>query len=131
MFWNLTTLIVTAVAAVAFYWLGPKFVAAFKSFDEENRSRIEDERRDRGDGSAHVRHTLKVAEEQVEEIVEIADSDPRTGTPVTRYAFEGIIFASREEAEQTRALRIGEIARGFYRELPAALAARRRGEQLN
>lgn len=130
MFWNLTTLIVTAVAAAAFYWLGPKFIAAFKSFDEENRSRIEDERRDRGDAAAHVRHTLKVAEEQVEEILEFPESDPRTGTPVTRYAFEGIIFASREEAEKARALRIGEIARGFYRELPAALAARRRDGRL-
>jgi len=130
MFWNLTTLILTAVAAAAFYWLGPKFVAAFKRFDEENRSRIEDERRDRGDGAAHVRHTLKVAEEQVEEIVEFAESDPRTGTPATRYAFEGEIFASRAEAERARAIKIGEIARGFYRELPAALAARRRDGRL-
>ena len=83
-----------------------------------------------GDGSAHVRHTLKVAEEQVEEIVEIVQSDPRTGTPVTRYAFEGEIFAARAEAEKARAVKIGEIARGFYRELPAALAARRRDGRL-
>ncbi|MDR3526386.1 MAG: hypothetical protein P4L57_03835 [Rhizomicrobium sp.] len=131
MFWNLTTLILTAVAAAAFYWLGPKFVAAFKRFDEENRSRILDERRDRGDGSAHVRHTLKVAEEQVEEIVEVRESDPRTGTPVIRFAFEGEVFATRAEAERVRAIKIGEIARGFYRELPAALAAKRHGERLN
>lgn len=130
MFWNLTTLIATALCAVAFYWLAPKLVTAFRQFDTDNRSRIENERRDRSDAAAHVRHTLKVAEEQVEAILEFPESDPRTGTPVTRYAFEGQIFASRHEAEKVRATKIGEIARGFYRELPAALAARRRGEQL-
>lgn len=131
MFWNLTTLLLTALAAAGFYWLGPKFVAAFRRFDAENRARIENERRDRGDAAAHVRHTIKVAEEQVEEIVEFQESDPRTGTPATRYVFEGEIFSTRAEAEKIRAQKIGDIARGFYRELPAALAARRRGEQLH
>ena len=131
MFWNLTTALITIFAAGLFAWFGPRWLSAFQRFDAENRSRIEDERRDRGDHAAHVRHTLKIAEEQVEEILALQQSDPRTGTPVTRYAFEGTIFATREEAEQIRATKIGEIARGFYRELPEALAARRRGEQLN
>ena len=37
------------------------------------------------------------------------------------------IFASREEAEEMRAQRIGTVARRFYEELPAALMGR--GEQ--
>ena len=131
MFWNLTTTLITICAAGLFACFGPRWLKAFQRFDAENRGRIEEERRDRGDHAAHVRHTLKIAEEQVEEILALQQSDPRTGTPVTRYAFEGTIFATREEAEQIRATKIGEIARGFYRELPEALAARRRGEQLN
>ena len=130
MFWNLTTALVTVCAAAVFAWYGPRWLAAFQRFDAENRTRIEDERRDRGDHAAHVRHTMKVAEEQVEEIVEVQQSDPRTGTPVIRYAFEGEVFATRGEAEKIRASKIGDIARGFYRELPAALAARRQGERL-
>ena len=47
----------------------------------------------------------------------------RTGT-VTHYIFEAEAFASREEAEEMRARRIGAVARRFYEELPAALTAR-------
>ena len=130
MFWNLTSVTLTLLAAVAVYWLGPKVLAAFKRFDAENQDRIENEWRDRRDATAHFRHTLGVAGEQVEEIQEITTSDPRTGTPVKRYLFEGEAFFSRDAAEQARAQRIGDIARGFYRELPAALAARRQDGRL-
>ncbi len=125
MFWNLTDLVLFVLGASLLYWLGPKFVAAFKRFDDENRARIEGELQDRRDRSAHVRHTLAVAGEQVEEILEIAESDPRTGTPTTRYVFEGERYATRDEAEKVRAEKIGDIARGFYQDLPRALTARR------
>jgi hypothetical protein len=125
MFWNLTTATLFLLAAGLLFWLGPKIAAAFKRFDEENRARIEGQIRDRRDHTAHIRHTLEVAEEQVEEIVEVNEADSRTGTPVKRYAFEGIWYATRDEAEKIRAERIGDIARGFYRELPYALIARR------
>lgn len=131
MFWNLTTGTLIAVAAILFYWLGPRLSAAFKRFDEDNRARIESQIRDRRDHTAHVRHTLEVAQEQVEEILEITEPDPRTGTNVKRYVFEGVVYAVRDEAERVRAQKIGDIARGFYRDLPAALAARRSDGRLN
>jgi len=131
MFWNLTTLILTLLAAIVAYWLGPKAVAAFKRFDAENHARILAERDDRRDAAAHIRHTLNVAQEQVDEILEVSESDPRTGTAVKRYVFEGETYFTRDEAEKIRAQKIGDIARGFYRELPAALAARKRDGRLS
>ena len=131
MVWNLTTVVVITLAGVLLYWAWPRLTAALKRFDEDNRDRIVSQWQDRRDGSAHVRHTLAVAEEQVEAVVAVADRDPRTGTPVTRYSFEGIWYATREEAETVRAQKIGDIARGFYRDLPHALAARRRDGRLN
>jgi hypothetical protein len=131
MFWNLTTAVLTVIAALALYWLGPKIVNAFKRFDDENRDRIESEWRDRRDHAAHFRHTLEVAQEQVDEILEVGETDPRTGTPVKRYVFEGVRYATRDEAEYVRAEKIGDIARGFYHDLPAALAARKGDGRLN
>lgn len=131
MTWDLTTVTLIAIGAVALYWLWPRLAAALKRFDADNRERIVRDWQDRRDASAHVRHTLEVAEEQVETIVEVKDIDPRTATPVTRYSFEGVWYATRDEAEQVRAQKIGDIARGFYRDLPAALAARRRDGRLN
>jgi hypothetical protein len=125
MFFNLTNVLLLLLAAGLFYWLAPRVVAAFKRFDAENRSRIEDEMRDRRDRNAHIRHTLAVAGEQVEEITEVSESDPRTGTPVVRYVFEGERYATRDEAEKVRAEKIGRIAMGFYQDLPRALTARR------
>ena len=131
MLWNLTNVTLIIVAALGLYWLWPRLTAAFKRFDEDNRARIERQWRERGDRDAHIRHTLDVAEEQVEAIVEVRETDPRTGSPVTRYAFEGVWYASRDEAEAVRAQKIGDIARSFYRDLPAALAARRHDGRLN
>jgi len=125
MFWNLTTTALFVVAALVLYRLWPVISTALKRFDAQNRDRIENQRRDRWDRLAHFRHTLDVAQEQVEEITEVLDTDPRTATPVTRYVFEGVWYAERDEAERVRAQKIGDIARGFYRDLPAALAARR------
>jgi len=62
--------------------------------------------------------SLDVAEQQVEEIQEI-----KAGT-ATHYLFEAQVFATREEAEEMRAQRIGSVARRFYEELPAALMGR-------
>jgi hypothetical protein len=92
-----------------------------KKFDAENRARIEREARDRNDANAHIRHALEVADEQVEEIQEI-----RVGS-VTHYLFEAEVFATRQEAEEMRARRVGVVARRFYEELPSALMARGEG----
>lgn len=103
------------LAAIAFY----KFaLPRLKRFDEANVARIVQQERDKSDGNAHFRHALDVANEQVEEVQEI-----RTGD-VTHYVFEAQAFATRDEAEEMRARRVGVVARRFYEELPVALMSR-------
>ena len=97
---------------IAFYRYG---IPMLKRFDQANIARIAREQRDRAEPNAHIRHALEVAEEQVEEIQEI-----KVG-PAIHYLFEAEVFATREEAEEMRARRIGTVARRFYEELPAAL----------
>ncbi len=108
------------------YWLG-----ALKRFDTENLARQEEERLDRRDPLAHFKHTLRIAGEEVEEVREIVEPDERTGDPVTRYIFGAEKFATREEAEEARNIVVVAKARIFYRNLPAALAARRGKNKLN
>jgi hypothetical protein len=98
---------------------------ALKRFDDENVARIERQARDKQDPSAHIRHALETAEEQVEPVTEV-----RTGDSV-QFLFETQLFSTRDEAEETRALRIGTIARRFYAELPQALAGRESREPLS
>jgi hypothetical protein len=103
------------LAALLFWRYG---VPRFRRFDEENVKRIVQQEQDKRDPTAHIRHALDVAAEQVEEVQEIT-----TGS-ITRYLFEAEVFATREEAEEMRARRIGTVARRFYDELPAALMGR-------
>jgi hypothetical protein len=121
---RLFTVAAALLVAIVVVRLWPRILAALKRFDAQNVARIRQEQVDRGDQLAHFRHTMGTAEEQVEEIFEISELDPRTATAVTRYVFEGERYATRWEAEKARAQKIGDIARGFYRELPAALAHR-------
>lgn len=79
---------------------------------------------------AHFRHTIARAEEQIEDVIEITIADTRTGTPVTRFLFESEQFATRSDAERVRAEKVRKLARDFYVELPAALAARREDGKL-
>jgi hypothetical protein len=118
------------VAAIIAYRFKKPVLDALKRFDDTNRARIEGEIRDRSDGLAHFRHTLRVAEEQVEQVSEIEVADERTGQPITRYIFEGERFADRREAERARAEKVRALARGFYMELPSALAARKEDGKL-
>jgi hypothetical protein len=113
------------LAGILFYRYHRQIFAALRRFDLQNRIRQEQEYRDRQDSLAHFRHTLKRAEEQVEDIGEITLSDVKTGTAVTRYLFEGERFATKKDAENARADKVRALARKFYMELPAALAARR------
>ena len=103
------------LAALLFWRYG---VPRFRRFDEENVKRIVQQEQDKRDPTAHIRHALDVAAEQVEEVQAI------TTGGITRYLFEAEIFASRAEAEEMRARRIGTVARRFYEELPAALMGR-------
>lgn len=103
------------LACILFYRFGLPW---FQRFDARNAARIAREERDKSDANAHIRHALEVAEEQVEEVQEIKVGD------VTHYLFEAQVFATRDEAEEMRARRIGVVARRFYDELPAALMSR-------
>jgi hypothetical protein len=123
----MSRLVATAIfllAAIILLRFWPRILAWLRQFDAANVARIRQEQVDRSDQLAHFRHTIGTAEEQVEDVSEITELDPRTASSVTRYVFEGERFATRWEAEKVRAQKIGDIARGFYRELPAALAHR-------
>jgi hypothetical protein len=103
------------LVCIGFYRYG---LPILKRFDQANVARIAREQRDRAEPNAHVRHALEVADEQVEEVQEV-----KVGS-LSHFLFEAEIFASREEAEEMRARRVGVVARRFYEELPAALMAR-------
>ena len=119
------------IAGILIYRFHQPILAALARFDARNLERRRQEIRDRHDPLAHFRHTFDVAGEQVEEIGEVASTDARTGLSVTRYVFEGEMFATRDEAEKARAHSIAQKARGFYAELPSALRGRRGGDKLN
>jgi hypothetical protein len=102
------------IGLLAYRYVWPRF----RRFDAQNIQRIIQQEQDKKDPTAHIRHALDIAAEQVEEVQEI-----RTGI-VTHYLFEAQAFASREEAEEMRARRIGVVARRFYEELPAALMSK-------
>ena len=72
---------------------------ALKRFDAQNVSRIEQQERDKADPTAHIRHALETAEEQVEQISEV-----KTAAGV-QYLFEAQLFLTRDEAEEARANR--------------------------
>jgi hypothetical protein len=103
------------LVCIGFYRYG---LPILKRFDQANVARIAREQRDRAEPNAHIRHALEVADEQVEEVQEI-----KVGS-LSHFLFEAEIFASREEAEEMRARRVGMVARRFYEELPAALMSR-------
>ena len=103
------------LACIAFYRYGLPWL---KRFDQANVARIAQQERDKADANAHIRHALDVAAEQVEEVQEIKTGD------ITHYLFEAQVYATREEAEEMRARRVGVVARRFYDELPAALMGR-------
>lgn len=113
------------LAMILLFGFRRPILARLKQFDERNAQRRLDELRDRRDRLAHFKHTLRLAEEQVEEIGEITVPDSRTGTPVKIYLFEGERYLSRDEAEAVRNESVIVKARAFYQELPRALAERR------
>ena len=100
------------LACIGFYRFGLPWL---KRFDAANVARIAQQERDKADANAHIRHALDIADQQVEEVQEVKSGDS------THYLFEAQVFATRDEAEEMRARRVGVMARRFYEELPAAL----------
>ena len=121
---DLLTTTALILAAIAIYGFRHRILAVLRRFDAANIARRREEMRDRQDHLAHYKHTLRLAEEQVEQVQEIAAQDERTASPVTRYVFEGEHYATREEADAARRDSIVAKARQFYVELPKALARR-------
>jgi len=115
-------------AALTVYYFRAAILGALHRFDARAIARRREEMADRQNPNAHFKHALRLAEEQVEPVGEATVPDERTGQPVRRYIFEGETFASREDAEAVRADTIRAIARGFYMDLPRALAERRKGK---
>lgn len=116
------------LAAIFAYRFHRQILAALARFDARNMARRFEEARDRHDRLAHYRHTIRLAEEQVDSIEEITVADERTSMPVRRYLFAGETFLSRKEAEAARQDAVLAKAREFYVELPAALAQRGNGK---
>jgi hypothetical protein len=112
------------LAGILAYRFRAPVLAALARFDARNMERRIGEIRDRQDRNAHYKHTLELAEEQVDVITETSVIDTRTGEPVTRFLFAGEMFATREDAEAARRSEIIGKAREFYVELPAALTRR-------
>ncbi|HEX4159800.1 MAG TPA: hypothetical protein VHY79_15145 [Rhizomicrobium sp.] len=112
------------LAAIIAYRFHRPLVALLARFDARNTARKVAEIRDRQDRNAHYKHTIELAEEQVDVVTETTVIDQRTGAPVSRFLFAGEMFATREEAEAARQHEIMIKAREFYVELPAALTRR-------
>jgi len=127
---DLLSMMGLVLAGLAIYRFFPRIQAALQRFDERNIARRRQEALDRKDRLAHYKHTLMLAEEQVEDVSEFPATDERTGERVRRYLFEGESFVTREEAEEARKDAVLSKAREFYVELPVALAERRK-EKLN
>src|SRR3569833_2000925 len=125
---DVLTLFGFLAVAILIYRYHRAVITALKRFDARNVKRIEDQARARTDPLAHFRETMAIAEEQVEDIQQMTDSDARLGTPTTHFVFEGEHFLTRDEAERVRAAKIGTIARQYYVELPRALAERKAPE---
>jgi isocitrate dehydrogenase kinase/phosphatase len=128
---GLFTTALLLLAGIILYRFREVIIAALKRFDRRNVARLEEEMRDRSDPVAHYKHTLRLADEQVEPVAEIEERDAHTGDLVTRFLFQGEKFARRHDAELARNAVVVELARNFYRDLPAALAARRGDERLH
>jgi hypothetical protein len=112
------------LAAILLYRFHRPILAALARFDARNMARKFEEARDRRDRLAHYRHTVRLAEEQVDDITEVAVSDERTATLVTRFVFAGETYVAREEAQAARNHAIMAKARDFYVDLPTALTRR-------
>ena len=128
---NLIGVTVFIAVLLLIYRFQHPILAALRRFDARNVKRIQEQEVEKTDPLAHFKHTLRTAEEQVEAVSEITVLDERLATPITRFVFEGQQFATRADAERVRAEKIRAIARGYYMELPVALAERRGNETLH
>jgi hypothetical protein len=126
---NLLTLVVTFVIGALLYCFRNRVLAPFRRFEARNAERRAEEARALFDRYAHYRQTVKLAEEQVEDVTRIQVRDERTGKPVERFLFLGVQYASRTEAEAARYAEIIGKARDFYIDLDRTWLPRRAGRE--
>jgi hypothetical protein len=122
---NLLTLALTFLVGVLLYRFRDRVLAPFRRFEARNAARRAEEARALFDRTAHYHQTLKVAEEQVEEVTKIRVADERTGEPVERFLFLGVQYATLAEAEAARYVEIIAKARDFYIDLDRIWLPRR------
>jgi hypothetical protein len=111
---SLLTLALTFLAGALLYRFRDRILGPFRRFEARNAQRRAEEARALFDGTAHYRQTMKIAEEQVEEVTKVRIADERTGQPVERFLFQGVQYASLAEAESVRYTEIIGKARDFY-----------------
>jgi len=117
---NIILIGIVFIAAAAAYRWRESWLAPLRKFDQRNAARIREQAEARHDPNAHYKETLRLAEEQVEEIIETPDDEP-----LKRYYFEGEEFDRREDAEEARRGKVIEKARGFYFDLDKIYLGRR------
>jgi hypothetical protein len=122
---DLIILVVSFVAVVTLYKFRARIFLALRRFDARNAMRRYEELRDRHDRFAHYKHTVRLAEEEVEEVTTMAVPDERTGQPVTRFLFLGKQYATGNEAEMARRAAVMAKARDFYLDLDNLWLGRR------
>lgn len=119
---NIVLICLLFLAVAALYRWGRPILQALRRFDARNARRKQEQYAARFDPNAHYRETMRLAEEQVEEITEVTHPGP-----LTRFLFDGEEYDRREDAEAARAAMVFEKARGFYVELDTIYLGRRGG----
>ncbi|MCH8858327.1 MAG: hypothetical protein IID54_01960 [Proteobacteria bacterium] len=114
---NIFLIAVVFFAGALLFRFGGPILDSLRRFDARNAARRREEFHSRFDPHAHYRQTLRLAEDQVEEVTKIMVPDSRTGIMVPRYVFLGVQFASDTEAQDARRAAVTEKARAFYTEL--------------
>jgi len=111
---NLLALTLTFLAGALLYRFRERILGPFRRFEARNAQRRAEEAQALFDGTAHYRQTMRIAEEQVEEVTKIRIADERTGEPIDRFLFQGVQYATLAEAESVRYAEIIGKARDFY-----------------
>ena len=126
---DVITLAVVFVLAATLYKFRARIFLALRRFDARNAFRRYEELRDRHDRFAHYKHTVRMAEEEVEEVSEVTVPDERTATPVTRFLVLGQQYATRDEAEMARRAAVMAKARDFYLDLDNLYLGKRHAQR--
>jgi hypothetical protein len=122
---NLFWFLLLFFAAGIVYRRRVSLIGALRRFDARNAARQREQLLQRVHPDAHYAETLRVANEEIEQVTEVQAPDARTGIMLPRYLFGGVEYVSREDAEEARLLAVADKARAFYAELDAHWLQRR------